>query len=180
MHVHLSDDGFVCCTLDGKNKAFLRDCYGIFDGFKGRELFVARYNRGRKDWAYPEVGTVQDHEALSALIENAEKHGITVEQAVYDLRDRLGEIAASAEARRKRKEEAARAKERWDYLCKKGCKGCEHLTYDLDSPHCGYSGKYLGEEMTGAWDGLQGVYDALAYTPKPDEDCKYYFNSEER
>ncbi len=173
MRVNLKD-GFVCCSLEDKNKAFLSDCYGLFDGYKGSNLFMAKYNEGKADWAYPEVGKEEDLAALDRLIENAEKHGITVEREVIDLRDKLSVIVAEAAKKRRLREEERKAKELWESVCKHGCGHCNQLhLIDGEIPSCGYSGELLEERMDGRWATDRQTFKQFIYNPIPGQGCKY-------
>ena len=176
MHVYLKD-GFVCCSLENKNKAFLHDCSGLFDGFKGANLFIAKYNEGKEYWAYPEVGMEEDLYALDRLIENAEKHGIEVKKEVFDLRGKLSAIVTEAKNKRRKREEEKQAKERWEKLRKISCRHCSELhLIDGEIPSCGYSGELL-EEKRGCWSSDMRKYYPFVYLPYPGEGCKYNPNN---
>lgn len=173
MHVYLKD-GFVCCSLEDKNKAFLHDCYCLFDGFKGANLFISKYNEGKADWAHPEVGMEEDLYALDRLIENAEKHGIAVEKEVFDLRDKLNAIVSEAANKRLKQKEEKQAKENWEKLRKIGCRHCSELhLIDGEIPSCGYSGEILEERMDGAWSRNNKTFHPFVYNPYPSAGCKY-------
>ena len=175
MHVFLNAEGFVCCSLDGKNKAFLHDCYGVFSGRQGGTLFMARFNTAKQDWAYPEVGACNDYLTLNDLITSAERHHINVDKGVYDLREKLKKGYDEVEERQAKKEAERKAKERWRHVCKRGCLGCEMLGYDGDDPYCRESGNYLEGVWTSLWDNFRGVH-VFGMIPQPDENCKYYYN----
>ena len=174
MRVFMSSDGFVLCSLENKNRAFLHDCYRMFEGFKGGNLFMTRFTAGKEDWAYPEVGDREDHYTISEIIKNAERHGVEVEKEVYDFRDRLGKTVERLKAEAAAREVSAKKKAEWEYRCAHGCEGCRNLCYDGDVPLCKKSGRVLEEKNTVKWSDDKRTAYPFSLTPIPDKNCIYF------
>lgn len=163
MKVFMENDKVVC-SLDDKNKQFLRDCYLIFDGFQNGHLKMR------------ESGIETDYKRLKAIVTNAYIDGVEVSDEVTERLNTLKAQAEEAYMNRRREEERRKRQSTYEYKCKNGCdcKQMEAIDWESDGYiyRCKATGKVLEKKNIPTY-GPDGVYYLFNWVSVPSEDCPY-------
>lgn len=166
-----TDGNEIVCSLEDKNKAFLSACAGMFDGFLHGKLkldqLVSKEAPNESDCLGTNVYWIE------RLLENAQKHGISVGQSVFDrleaMKNRLNEICPPIVAQPIKANVL-----QWQRLCKNGCGTCKSLRRWNDDHFCAASGDLLEEKNRPGI--VNGLYHIVNFEPFPSENCPFNIN----
>ena len=169
MKLTIKDKRIVCEGVDRDSRYWQKVKYEYFYASRKTESVS---NLNPIDYVY-ERGIYADHEYgnLCNLIDLTSSYGVSVDEKIYEHRERLKELAISLYEKESVEREEAYKRLKWESICKFGCGRCHNLAASGDDYICKASGEDLGTKQVPHFNGMSNSYHLFYRKPFPSANC---------
>ncbi len=178
------EDGIVVCSIEDKNRKFLAETSGCFNGFYHNKLRLAMFvseNTSEIERIREEFGTlrrllylVKHYGGENTVLEDGNlrtEKAVEVDAAVYERLEDLSAVIAVDDSKKSLEREAKKRRELWESRCRDGCDGCEYLRRDNDDRLCAVTKELLEEKNVSK--NIGSVHYMFNYVAFPSEKCPF-------